>query len=503
MHLQHQQQDASQAGVPGRRTVNLGESEGVDHGDSGTRCGNREGIGTSRYHTAIMSDAPQGTNPPGLHSELSRAHAIDVVRRLQDAGFTALWAGGCVRDLLLGHNPADYDVATNALPDQVRELFGVRQTLAVGAAFGVIVVKGRRGAEDVEVATFRTEGPYLDGRRPERVVFSTPEEDAQRRDFSINGLFYDPLSEQLFDYVGGREDLERRILRAIGNARERFTEDKLRILRAVRISARFDFALEPETERAVREMAPEILVVSQERIAQELQKILAHPTRQVAIERAAQLGVLSVILPEVAVVATGVQAGRPHPPPVAEWLRSLESLPSPDFELALALLLRPGVVGLPTEQAKSLVGRTCRRLKLSNAQMEQAVWLVEHESALETIPTSREAVRKRLLAHPWARNLIALARGVAVGAGRAATAADWCEAYLDQTPRELLQPAPLLTGEHLKKMQLKPGKEFKDILEHVYDAQLEGRATTLDEAQRAALEWLAGTRGGKPGENRY
>jgi len=396
-----------------------------------------------------------------------------------------------VRDLLLGHIPSDYDVATNALPDQVRQLFGARHTLAVGAAFGVIVVKGRQGAEDVEVATFRTEGPYLDGRRPERVVFSTPEEDAQRRDFSINGLFYDPLSEQLFDYVGGREDLERRVLRAIGDARERFTEDKLRILRAVRISARFGCQLEPATARAVHDMAPEILVVSQERIAQELQKILTHPTRRVAIERAAELGVLAVILPELQRLAAGVRADQPHPTEVDHWLRSLESLPSPDFELALALLLRPAVTGLTANRTRALVGETCRRLKLSNAQQEQTTWLLEQEAAIETIPTARDAVRKRLLAHPWARNLVALARGVAVGSGRTPTAADWCEAYLDQTPREVLQPVPLLTGDHLKNMQLKPGKEFREILEHVYEAQLEGRATTLEEAQLAAREWVA------------
>jgi poly(A) polymerase len=444
----------------------------------------------------MTSDAPETGTPAGLHSDLSRAHATDVVGRLQQAGYTALWAGGCVRDLLLGHVPSDYDVATNALPDEVRRLFGERNTLAVGAAFGVIVVKGRRGAEDVEVATFRTEGPYRDGRRPERVVFSTPEEDAQRRDFTINGLFHDPLSGQLFDYVGGREDLERRVLRAIGNPHERFTEDKLRILRAVRISARFGCELESRTAQAVRQMAPEILVVSQERIAQELQKILAHPSRRVALERGIRLGVLPVILPELTEVLPELRPGADLPLDVANWLRGLESLPSPDLELALACLLRPAGKGRSRLDLRRRAEAACRRLKLSNAQVEQTGWLLEHEGEVAGLPEARVSTRKRVLAHPWARNLVALARAVAVGDGVTPTAAAWCDHYLDQTPADVLQPVPILTGDDLRKMQLVPGKEFKTILDEVYDAQLEGRVATREAAETLAREWWGRLRGG-------
>jgi poly(A) polymerase len=447
----------------------------------------------------MTPDAPETGSAAGLHSDLSKAHATDVVQRLQQAGYTALWAGGCVRDLLLGHVPSDYDVATNALPDEVRRLFGERNTLAVGAAFGVIVVKGRRGAEDVEVATFRTEGPYLDGRRPERVIFSTPEEDAQRRDFTINGLFYDPLTGQLFDYVGGREDLERRVLRAIGDPRERFTEDKLRILRAVRISARFGCELESQTAEAVRQMAREILVVSQERIAQELQKILAHPSRRVALERAIALGVLPVILPELSEFVQQVRPGGDLPCEVAHWLRGLESLPSPNLELALACLLRPAGKGRTQLELRRLAETACRRLRLSNAQLEQTGWLLEHEGEVAELPGAREAVRKRLLAHPWSRNLVALARAVAVGDGVTPTAPAWCDHYLDQTPRDVLQPVPVLTGDALRKMQLPPGKEFKTILEEVYDAQLEGRVTTREEAEALARECWGRLRGGRSG----
>src|SRR5262245_37039879 len=214
-----------------------------------------------------------------------REFAVQVVRKLQEAGFVALWAGGCVRDYLLGHPPDDYDVATSARPEQVRELFGPRRTRAVGASFGVMLVHAPQhsGAHDVEVATFRTEGPYLDGRRPEHVTFATAEEDAQRRDFTINGMFFDPVAETVLDYVGGRGDLERHLVRAIGDPRARLGDDKLRMLRAVRITARFDFALDEATAKAIREMAGEILVVSQERIAQELKKMLVHQRRARAV----------------------------------------------------------------------------------------------------------------------------------------------------------------------------------------------------------------------------
>jgi poly(A) polymerase len=444
----------------------------------------------------MTPNAPQTDPQEAVHSDLSKAHATEVVRRLQEAGYTALWAGGCVRDLLLGQVPSDYDVATNAIPDEVRHLFGERNTLAVGASFGVIVVKGRRGAEDVEVATFRTEGPYLDGRRPERVIFSTPEEDAQRRDFTINGLFFDPLAGQLFDYVGGREDLQRRVLRAIGDPRERFTEDKLRILRAVRISARFGCELETRTAEAVREMAPEILVVSQERIAQELQKILAHPSRRMALERAVTLGVLPVILPELTRFVANVKSGSGLPRDVANWLRGLESLPSPDFELALAVLLRPVGEGRTQSELRKVAEAVCRRLKLSNSQIEQTGWLLEHEGRVAGLPQARASIQKRLLAHPWSRNLVALARAVAVGEEVPPTAAAWCDQYLDQTPRDILQPLPVLTGDDLKRMELVPGKEFKTILEEVYDAQLEGRVTTREDAQTLAWECWTRLRGG-------
>src|SRR5262245_25703221 len=199
-----------------------------------------------------------------------RDFALDIVRHLRGAGHEALWAGGCVRDQLLGLKPKDYDVATSATPDQIREVFGRRRSLPIGAAFGVITVLGPHEAGQIEVATFRTDAAYSDGRHPDSVAFTTAEHDAQRRDFTINGLFFDPVAEQVVDYVGGQDDLKRRTIRAIGDARQRLGEDKLRMLRAVRFAAAFGFTIEARTMHAIQEMAGDINTVSAERIGMEI-----------------------------------------------------------------------------------------------------------------------------------------------------------------------------------------------------------------------------------------
>src|SRR6185436_14620848 len=193
--------------------------------------------------------------------QLAREFAVEVVRRLRDSGHQALWAGGCVRDQLMGQTPKDYDVATDAVPDRIRETFGKRRTLPIGAAFGVITALGPRGAGQIDVATFRRDAAYSDGRHPDAVTFSDAEHDAQRRDFTINGLFYDPLIGQVTDFVGGQEDLNRRVIRAIGDPLARIAEDKLRMLRAVRFAARFNFLLEEQTLAAIRQQAHELIIV--------------------------------------------------------------------------------------------------------------------------------------------------------------------------------------------------------------------------------------------------
>src|SRR5437762_5960893 len=211
-----------------------------------------------------------------VDAQLARQFAVDVVRRLRESGHQSLWAGGCVRDQLMGQLPKDYDVATDAVPDRVRDVFGRRRTLAIGASFGVITVLGPEGAGQIDVATFRRDADYSDGRHPDAVTFSDAEHDAQRRDFTINGLFYDPLAEQVIDYVAGQDDLQRRVIRAIGEPLRRIAEDKLRMLRAVRFAARFDFALDEATRAAIVQQAHELIIVSAERVAAELRMNLTH-----------------------------------------------------------------------------------------------------------------------------------------------------------------------------------------------------------------------------------
>src|SRR5205085_4201338 len=243
-----------------------------------------------------------------------RDFAVDVVKTLRAAGFKALWAGGCVRDELLGLSPQDYDVATDARPEEVLHLFP--RTIAVGMSFGVVEVIGPRtdtGHLQVEVATFRSDTTYSDGRHPDSVVFSTAREDALRRDFTINGMFFDPLEDKLIDYVGGKDDLQAKVLRAIGEPELRFAEDKLRMLRAVRIATRFDLHIDGATAAAIREHAAEIMAVSAERIADELRKLLVHARRANGMTLLWDLGLASAILPEL-VPMKGLPQGPPDAP---------------------------------------------------------------------------------------------------------------------------------------------------------------------------------------------
>ena len=257
-----------------------------------------------------------------------------MVRRLREANHEALWAGGCVRDELLGLTPKDYDVATSARPEEVRKLF--RRTIAVGMSFGVVDVIGPRhdhGHLTIEVATFRSDVSYSDGRHPDAVVFSSAREDALRRDFTINGMFYDPLDDRLIDYVGGQDDLRAGVLRAIGDPRQRFDEDKLRMLRAVRMATRFGLAFDPATEAAVKALAGEIRVVSAERIADELRKMLADPRRARGMSLFFELGLAAVVLPEL-VPMRGLPQGLPPRRPVAAGAGPARSRTRPTLQPA-------------------------------------------------------------------------------------------------------------------------------------------------------------------------
>lgn len=422
----------------------------------------------------------------GSGRDEKREFAVEVVRRLKQAGFQALWAGGCVRDILLGRRPDDYDVATNAHPEQVREVFGKRKTLAVGASFGVIIVLGPKRAGQVEVATFRTEGPYGDGRRPDHVCFSSAEQDAQRRDFTINGMFYDPVEQRVLDFVGGQRDLGAGVVRAIGNPRDRMREDKLRMLRAVRFAATLDFQLDPATAEAIRELAPEIQIVSAERIAQELRKMLVHPHRRRAIELTAEVGLLRVILPELSLAGT---ADAPSGPTALEQtLHLLALLAEPSFELAAAALLH--AVDPDPHTAGQMAADICRRLRLSNAETARIAWLVAEQETLAAAPRMPLARLKRLFAQAGSEDLLALYRARCLARDEDLGAFAFCQEFLQRTPRDDLDPPPLLGGDDLIALGLAPGPRFREILEQVRDAQLNGELHTREEARSWIRERL-------------
>jgi poly(A) polymerase len=405
-----------------------------------------------------------------------REFAAEIVRQLHEHGHVAYWAGGCVRDQQLGRMPKDYDVATNATPAEIREVFGRRRTLAVGAAFGVIVVLGRPGQGQVDVTTFRQDSRYSDGRHPDSVTFSTPSEDAQRRDFTINGMFYDPLADRVIDYVGGIDDLARRLVRAIGDPRQRFDEDKLRMLRAVRFAATFNFQLDPATEAAIREMASQIHVVSAERIAQEIRGMLVHSDRARAMELLRTTGLLAALLP--------VLAEQTSP----EWqhtLTVLERLREPSFALALAALIGavegqgPGAsVG---DHAVRMATEICERWRLSNKETERVAWLLGNQWQVRGAREAPWPRLQRLLISEGIDDLLNLEEAEALASGRDLADVEHCRRLL-QLPPEELNPPPLLTGDDLKQHGLQPGKEFKILLEQVRDAQLEKRVTTKAEA---------------------
>jgi poly(A) polymerase len=418
--------------------------------------------------------------PPAIDLAAARRFAVEVVRQLRGAGFEALWAGGCVRDQVLGKTPKDYDVATNARPDQVRALFGKRKTLAIGAAFGVIGVLGPKGAGTIEVATFRRDAAYSDGRHPDSVVFSTAEEDAQRRDFTINGLFYDPMAEQVIDYVGGVADLERQIVRAIRDPHERFAEDKLRMLRAVRFAVTFGFELEAETLAAIVEHAAEIRIVSVERIAAELRRMLVHPRRSEALRLLHVSGLLAQIWPEAAIADTTSRV----------WAL-LDSLAEPCFSIVLASIIRE--TAAPSAEPVALVEmaeRVCRRWRLSNEEREMAQWALAHERevrAAHVLPWSRI---QRILVSSHVQPLLQFAEAVARVEHGDLAGVELCRAKLALPPDEL-DPPPLIGGNDLKHAGIRPGPRYRELIEQVRDAQLDGAIRTREEA----LAWVRETLG--------
>ncbi len=402
---------------------------------------------------------------------------MEIVERLRAAGFTAYWAGGCVRDRLMGALPKDYDVATDATPRDIRRQFRDRKTLAVGAAFGTITVVGPRGAGHVEVTTFRQDAAYSDGRHPDAVTFTDARQDASRRDFTINGLFFDPIVGRVIDYVGGQEDLGRRLVRAIGDPHARFGEDKLRMLRAVRFASVLQFTIEPGTRAAIGEMADELAVVSPERIAAEMERMLVDRHRAGGVRLLVESGLARVVLPEV------LGRGAEHEERLARGLAVMERLDGPSFALALAALLGE----LVDAGAVRAVGR---RWRLANQIIDRAGWLAEHRESLRGAVSMRWSALQPLLVHEGAADLIALGEAAALaGFGRAADA-EFCR-RMRERPAEALDPPPLVTGDDLLTLRIPSGPVYGAILRRVRDAQLDGQVRTKEEALAMAKEIAA------------
>jgi poly(A) polymerase len=426
-----------------------------------------------------------------------------VVARLRDAGHVAYFAGGSVRDGLLGiATHGDFDVATDARPDEVQRLFP--RTVAVGAQFGVILV-----VEDgvrVEVATFRADDAYVDGRHPVSVRFTTPQEDAARRDFTINGMFADPESGEVLDFVGGRADLERRVVRAIGDPRRRFAEDRLRLVRAVRFAARLRFSIDPDTAAAIRETAPSIHEVSAERIGEEIVKILTEGASRRGCELLSELGLLSEILPEVEAMK-GVEQGKDFHPEGDVFTHTMLALGHVDHSpmrgetLALGVLLhdvakrecaavRDGKITFygHTERGAEMAREICRRLRRPGAVGDRVAWLVADHLRLVNAPQMRLATLKKFLRQEGIEELLELCRIDASASNGDLHYYEFCRRRLAEIAGEEMKPPPLLSGRDLIALGHRPGPAFKEMLEAVEEAQLEGTIRSHEEALELVRE---------------
>jgi poly(A) polymerase len=428
--------------------------------------------------------------------------AEEICRVLRDGGHQALLAGGCVRDLLMKRAPADYDVATDATPERVQQLFP--RSIAVGARFGVIIVTDN--STQVEVATFRSDVGYSDGRHPDRVEYAkTPQEDVQRRDFTINGMLLDPASGEVLDFVGGRADLDAKIIRAIGEPERRFAEDKLRMVRAVRFAARFGFTIEPATLAAIREHASEAQQVSAERVRDELTKLLTEGRARRGFELLDEAGLLEIVLPEIARMK-GVEQPPQFHPEGDVWIHTrmmLEGLPAgASATLAWGVLLhdvgKPPTFAPPggpgerirfdghVEVGAKMAEEICRRLRFSNDDTEQIVALVTHHLRFKDVPRMKPATLKRFVRLPKFEEHLELHRLDCLSSHGMLDNYEFVARFLRETPLEQVRPPRLLTGEDLKGLGYAPGPRFKEILTAVEDAQLEGQLATRE----AALEFV-------------
>jgi putative nucleotidyltransferase with HDIG domain len=434
--------------------------------------------------------------------------AAEIIARLRAAGHQAYFVGGCVRDLLLGRDPEDFDVATSAPPDLVLTLF--EKTFAVGAHFGVVLVCSKTSGDQeivTEVATFRSDGAYSDGRRPDAVRFSTsPEEDVKRRDFTINGMMLDPLvlaatgkaGDAVLDFVGGKQDLNAGLIRAIGDPNERFAEDKLRLLRGVRFAARFRFDLEPATAGAIRKLAPAVSQVSRERVRDELTRMLTEGSAGRAFGLLDTTGLLAQVLPEVAKMKGVAQPPQYHPEGDV-WVHTMLLLdgltPGGSAALAWAALLHD--VGKPAtfriapdrirfdghvEVGVRIAEEICRRLRFPNQETEQILLLIANHMRFAEVRKMKESTLKRFFRLPHFDQHLALHRLDCLSSHGSLELYDFARERFETLPQEQVRPALLVTGNDLIEAGYTPGPQFTKMLAMAEDAQLEGAVHTRDQA---------------------
>jgi poly(A) polymerase len=437
-----------------------------------------------------------------------RVLAERICRILKEAGYQAYFVGGCVRDILLEREPADYDVATDATPDRIRELFSRSfVVLEVGAKFGVMLVGETADSEDdpivtVEVATFRSDVGYSDGRHPDNVVFSkTAQEDVKRRDITINALLMDPETKEVLDFVDGREDLSAGIIRAIGNPDERFSEDKLRLVRAVRFAARLHYAIEAQTFQAIQKLAPEIKQVSPERLRDELTKLLTEGAARWGFELLDETKLLPEILPEIARMK-GVEQPPQYHPEGDVWIHTLvmlQQLPvGCPATLAWGVLLHD--VGKPAtfkpasqtgdrirfdghvEVGVRMAEEICRRLRFSNEDTAQIAALVANHMKFKDVLQMKPSTLKRFARLNRFDEHLELHRLDCLSSHRMLNNYDFVQAFVRETPAEQIRPARLVTGNDLVALGLQPGPSFKQILDLVEEAQLNDLIHTREEA---------------------
>jgi poly(A) polymerase len=430
----------------------------------------------------------------------AKQNAIEIVKTLKKHGYEAYFAGGCVRDMVMNKESSDYDIATSALPQDVIRVFD--KTFPVGVQYGVVIVV--KEGHNFEVATFRTEGSYSDGRHPDFVAFSTPENDVKRRDFTINGLLYDPLEDKILDFVDGQKDIQEGVIRTVGNPFERFTEDKLRMIRAVRFACRFNFPIHSDTRNAISQLAGKIHAVSAERIREELEKILTGPNPHIGFKLLDELRLLQEILPEVSGMKNVRQPENFHPEGdvFVHTLLCLSKMEKPSWTLAMGVLLHD--VGKPVTFEESdrirfnlhekmgadMAAKICNRLKTSLAEKERIVWLVLKHLYFKDAQKMRLSKLKRVFANDGYPELAELCRIDALASSGDLSDYHFCQEMYGKLSREEVKPKPLITGRDLIDMGLKPGPLFKEILTKIEDEQLEGSLTTKEAATEAVKTFI-------------